>query len=222
MNRAAVHLRRHRRAARASRSSRARCSPARCSGSSPGVLAPLIVARGMAFAVHGTAELAFTGGAAALLAGISVQPRCGGRGGGGRRRVRPARAAPARARLGDRRRAGVRARPRRADARALPGPGGEQVRAAHGVDRVGRLDEPRGARRGGGRRARGAGRRSTGRCCSPAPTPTSPRPAGVPVRMLSPLFAVLIGADDGAGGADRRGDPRARGHDRPRARRRPG
>jgi zinc/manganese transport system permease protein len=37
-----------------------------------GVLAPLIVARGMAFAVHGTAELAFTGGAAALLAGISV------------------------------------------------------------------------------------------------------------------------------------------------------
>jgi zinc/manganese transport system permease protein len=38
-----------------------------------GVLAPLIVARGMAFAVHGTAELAFTGGAAALLLGISVR-----------------------------------------------------------------------------------------------------------------------------------------------------
>jgi zinc/manganese transport system permease protein len=37
-----------------------------------GVLAPLIVARGMSFAVHGTAELAFTGGAAALLAGIAV------------------------------------------------------------------------------------------------------------------------------------------------------
>lgn len=37
-----------------------------------GLLAPLIVARGMAFAVHGTAELAFTGGAAALLIGISV------------------------------------------------------------------------------------------------------------------------------------------------------
>jgi zinc/manganese transport system permease protein len=37
-----------------------------------GVLAPLIVARGMAFAVHGSAELAFTGGAAALLLGISV------------------------------------------------------------------------------------------------------------------------------------------------------
>lgn len=37
-----------------------------------GALAPLIVARGMGFAVHGTAELAFTGGAAALLAGISV------------------------------------------------------------------------------------------------------------------------------------------------------
>ncbi len=37
-----------------------------------GVLAPLIVARGMAFAVHGTSELAFTGGAAALLAGVSV------------------------------------------------------------------------------------------------------------------------------------------------------
>jgi zinc/manganese transport system permease protein len=37
-----------------------------------GVLAPLIVARGMAFAVHGTAELAFTGGAAALLLGVSV------------------------------------------------------------------------------------------------------------------------------------------------------
>ncbi len=37
-----------------------------------GVLGPLIVARGMAFAVHGTAELSFTGGAAALLLGISV------------------------------------------------------------------------------------------------------------------------------------------------------
>jgi zinc/manganese transport system permease protein len=37
-----------------------------------GVLAPLIVARGMAFAVHGTSELAFTGAAGALLAGVSV------------------------------------------------------------------------------------------------------------------------------------------------------
>jgi zinc/manganese transport system permease protein len=37
-----------------------------------GALAPLVVARGMGFAVHGTAELAFTGGAAALLIGISV------------------------------------------------------------------------------------------------------------------------------------------------------
>jgi zinc/manganese transport system permease protein len=37
-----------------------------------GLVAPLIVARGMAFAVHGTAELAFTGGAAALLVGVSV------------------------------------------------------------------------------------------------------------------------------------------------------
>src|SRR5690606_3517483 len=38
-----------------------------------GVLAPLIVSRGMSFAVHGTAELSFTGGAAALLAGMGVQ-----------------------------------------------------------------------------------------------------------------------------------------------------
>jgi zinc/manganese transport system permease protein len=38
-----------------------------------GALAPLIVSRGMAFAVHGTAELSFTGGAAALLAGVGVQ-----------------------------------------------------------------------------------------------------------------------------------------------------
>jgi zinc/manganese transport system permease protein len=38
-----------------------------------GALAPLIVSRGMAFAVHGTAELAFTGGAAALLIGTSVE-----------------------------------------------------------------------------------------------------------------------------------------------------
>src|SRR5689334_13904465 len=38
-----------------------------------GLLAPLIVARGMSFAVHGTAELAFTGGAAALLLGVGVQ-----------------------------------------------------------------------------------------------------------------------------------------------------
>jgi len=38
-----------------------------------GVLAPLIVSRGMSFAVHGTAELSFTGGAAALLTGVAVQ-----------------------------------------------------------------------------------------------------------------------------------------------------
>src|ERR1700754_4116074 len=38
-----------------------------------GALAPLIVSRGMSFAVHGTAELSFTGAAAALLAGISVE-----------------------------------------------------------------------------------------------------------------------------------------------------
>ncbi|WP_216213882.1 metal ABC transporter permease [Amycolatopsis aidingensis] len=38
-----------------------------------GVLGPLIVLRRMAFAVHGTAELAFTGAAAALLIGVGVQ-----------------------------------------------------------------------------------------------------------------------------------------------------
>ncbi|GAA5118725.1 metal ABC transporter permease [Haloechinothrix salitolerans] len=37
-----------------------------------GALGPLIVMRRMAFAVHGTAELAFTGAAAALLLGMSV------------------------------------------------------------------------------------------------------------------------------------------------------
>ncbi|MBC3194838.1 metal ABC transporter permease [Pseudonocardia sp. C8] len=37
-----------------------------------GLLTPLVVSRGMAFAVHGTAELAFTGGAAALLVGLEV------------------------------------------------------------------------------------------------------------------------------------------------------
>ncbi|WP_016701556.1 metal ABC transporter permease [Actinoalloteichus spitiensis] len=37
-----------------------------------GVLGPLVVARNMSFAVHGTAELAFTGAAAALLLGWSV------------------------------------------------------------------------------------------------------------------------------------------------------
>ncbi|HET9139677.1 metal ABC transporter permease [Actinophytocola sp.] len=37
-----------------------------------GVLGPLIVSRNMAFAVHGTAELSFTGGAAALVAGLNV------------------------------------------------------------------------------------------------------------------------------------------------------
>ncbi|WP_344021755.1 metal ABC transporter permease [Pseudonocardia kongjuensis] len=37
-----------------------------------GLLTPLVVSRGMAFAVHGTAELAFTGGAAALLIGLEV------------------------------------------------------------------------------------------------------------------------------------------------------
>ncbi|GAA1216422.1 metal ABC transporter permease [Pseudonocardia alaniniphila] len=38
-----------------------------------GALTPLTISRGMAFAVHGTAELAFTGGAAALLVGIGVE-----------------------------------------------------------------------------------------------------------------------------------------------------
>ncbi|QFZ16374.1 metal ABC transporter permease [Saccharothrix syringae] len=37
-----------------------------------GVLGPLVVSRRMAFAVHGTSELAFTGGAAALLLGVGV------------------------------------------------------------------------------------------------------------------------------------------------------
>lgn len=37
-----------------------------------GLLTPLVVSRGMAFAVHGTSELAFTGGAAALLIGVEV------------------------------------------------------------------------------------------------------------------------------------------------------
>lgn len=37
-----------------------------------GVLGPLIVSRNMAFAVHGTSELSFTGGAAALLLGWHI------------------------------------------------------------------------------------------------------------------------------------------------------
>ena len=37
-----------------------------------GALAPLVVARKMSFAVHGTAELAFTGAAAALLLGAGI------------------------------------------------------------------------------------------------------------------------------------------------------
>jgi zinc/manganese transport system permease protein len=37
-----------------------------------GVLGPLIVSRNMAFAVHGTSELSFTGGAAALLLGVDL------------------------------------------------------------------------------------------------------------------------------------------------------
>lgn len=37
-----------------------------------GALAPLVVARTMSFAVHGTAELAFTGAAAAMLLGVGV------------------------------------------------------------------------------------------------------------------------------------------------------
>jgi zinc/manganese transport system permease protein len=37
-----------------------------------GVLGPLIVSRNMAFAVHGTSELSFTGGAAALLLGVNI------------------------------------------------------------------------------------------------------------------------------------------------------
>lgn len=37
-----------------------------------GVLAPLIVTRNMAFSVHATSEIAFTGGAAALLLGVDL------------------------------------------------------------------------------------------------------------------------------------------------------
>jgi zinc/manganese transport system permease protein len=37
-----------------------------------GVLGPLIVSRNMAFSVHGTSELSFTGGAAALLLGVNL------------------------------------------------------------------------------------------------------------------------------------------------------
>ncbi len=37
-----------------------------------GALAPLVVARKMSFAVHGTAELAFTGAAAAMLLGVGI------------------------------------------------------------------------------------------------------------------------------------------------------
>jgi zinc/manganese transport system permease protein len=37
-----------------------------------GVLGPLIISRNMAFSVHGTSELAVTGGAAALLLGVGV------------------------------------------------------------------------------------------------------------------------------------------------------
>ncbi|GGF22103.1 metal ABC transporter permease [Williamsia phyllosphaerae] len=37
-----------------------------------GLLGPLVVSRQMAFAVHGTAELSFTGAAAALLVGVGV------------------------------------------------------------------------------------------------------------------------------------------------------
>ncbi len=38
-----------------------------------GIIGPLIVMRRMSFAVHGTSELAFTGGAGALLLGIGVE-----------------------------------------------------------------------------------------------------------------------------------------------------
>lgn len=41
-------------------------------GLGAGVLGPLIVARNMAFSVHGTSELAFTGGAFALLIGVDI------------------------------------------------------------------------------------------------------------------------------------------------------
>ena len=74
----------HRRAARRCRSCSRALLACAVLGLVAGLLAPLIVARGMAFAVHGTAELAFTGGAAALLAGVERQARGGGRSRGGR------------------------------------------------------------------------------------------------------------------------------------------
>jgi len=39
-----------------------------------GLIAPLVVIRGMSFAVHGTAELAFTGAAAGLLVANNPSP----------------------------------------------------------------------------------------------------------------------------------------------------
>ena len=85
-----------------------------------------------------------------------------------------------------------------------------------------RLDEPRGCSARWRSSCWPCSPSSTGRCCSRAPTPRSPSARGVPVRLLSPLFAVLIASDDGAGGADRRGGDRARGHRDPGRRRRAG
>ena len=156
-----------------------------------GVLAPLIVARGMAFAVHGTAELAFTGGAAALLAGVSVSLGAVVGAVRGRARVRPAGAAAARARLGDRRRAGVRPRPRRADDRALPGRAANKFGLLTGS--IVSVDSTNLAVLGTVAVVVLAVLAVVYRPLLFASTdPDVAVARGVPVRLLSPLFAVLI------------------------------
>ena len=56
-----------------------RSSPARCSGVVGGLISVFVMMRDLTFAVHGISELSFAGGAAALLFGVNVVRRLGGR-----------------------------------------------------------------------------------------------------------------------------------------------
>ncbi len=158
-----------------------------------------MVLRRQSFAGHTLAVVGFPGAAGAVLVGVSAvygyfafcvvaalrhRRRSRGRGGRGRRGVG-----------GHRHRAGVPAGLRlpvhRASTRGFLG----------GVDLAAVRQLPRHHRRPGARAA-GGGRRaswrcspsSDARCCSPPSTRTSPPARGVPVRLLSTVFLVLLGA----------------------------
>ena len=104
-----------------------------------GLIGPFIVMRQMSFAVHGSSELSLDRRRVRAAGRVQRRPRRARRQCAGGRAVRHSRPACPRARLRDRGRAGVRARPGGAVHPPVPGPHRHQLRAADRPDRRRRL-----------------------------------------------------------------------------------